>query len=417
MRCSGPMIAVASLTLALVCPVAAGAATTSPSETATIPSTSGDPKHLTAHELAEQIARADKLRAQILSSGSAIAAALTDVDRAASKANAALEAYSLASAEGRDAREKAATQDEVVKALQKRLDKARQDLREWAVDAYTQGGPLAEEWSYLEALANEAADVSDPMSDLNHITEGRIRSVEDIREVAIAQKVAALAYDAELARAKAAEKRAAKAKDDARRLVKEQQAAVDDLRAAHQSQVAEAGPLAGLLLGSGESSAVAASERLTQALERSNVAITDLRLTPCTDKDGVFPNGQIPPSNLCPLVGSDDEFLVPDAAAAFNAMSRAYAKDSGRLLCVTDGYRSYAEQVAIKAIRGPWAATPGTSEHGFGRALDLCGGVNDYSNPAHLWLKQNAALYGWFHPSWAAQGGSLPEPWHWEFAG
>ena len=135
------MIAVASLTLALVCPVAAGAATTSPSETATIPSTSGDPKHLTAQELAEQIARADKLRAQILSSGSAIAAALTDVDRAASKANAALEAYSLASAEGRDAREKAATQDEVVKALQKRLDKARQDLREWAVDAYTQGGP------------------------------------------------------------------------------------------------------------------------------------------------------------------------------------------------------------------------------------------------------------------------------------
>ena len=96
---------------------------------------------------------------------------------------------------------------------------------------------------------------------------------------------------------------------------------------------------------------------------------------------------------------------------------RTLTEQTGSLLCVTDSYRSYAEQVIIKGVRGGWAATPGTSEHGLGQALDLCGGVQDYSNPAHLWLVQNAPLFGWFHPAWAAQNGALPEPWHWEYAG
>jgi len=52
-----------------------------------------------------------------------------------------------------------------------------------------------------------------------------------------------------------------------------------------------------------------------------------------------------------------------------------------------------------------------------GRAVDLCGGVQSFGSPAHQWMRQNAPLYGWFHPSWAAAGGSLPEPWHWEYAG
>lgn len=38
-------------------------------------------------------------------------------------------------------------------------------------------------------------------------------------------------------------------------------------------------------------------------------------------------------------------------------------------------------------------------------------------DPAHEWMKQNAALYGWFHPSWAEPDGSLPESWHWEHSG
>ena len=98
-------------------------------------------------------------------------------------------------------------------------------------------------------------------------------------------------------------------------------------------------------------------------------------------------------------------------------MSKAYASQSGVPLCVTDSYRSLPEQISITGTRGRFAATPGTSRHGLGRALDLCGGVQDFSSPAHRWMKQNGPLFGWFHPSWAAAGGSLPEPWHFEFAG
>lgn len=421
MRLSGPALLVASLTLSLG-PVsgafAAESSTSTPAPTTiTIPADDTDDGGLSAEELQRQVARADALRAEILASSKGVASALTKLEGTAKRANAALQAYSQAKGEGDDARSKAKTQADIAKALQDRLDEARQELREWAVSAYTQGGPLAEQLGYLDALSKEASKAADPLQDLNYLTDNRIRSVEDIREVAVAQRLASMNAQNELHKAEAAEKKAKAAKEKAQKLVEDQQSALDDLRAANADHVKEAGPLAGLLLGSGDENAIAASERLTEALEASNISIKDLRVTPCTDKRGVFPNGQIPPSNLCPMVGSSDEFLIPDAAAAFNAMSRAYAKDSGQLLCVTDGYRSYAEQVAVKASRGPWAATPGTSNHGLGKAVDLCGGVQDFSNPAHLWLVHNAALYGWFHPDWAAQGGSLPEPWHWEFAG
>ena len=421
MRLTGPVLLVASLTLGFGCSAAqaaeSGSSAPTPSTTVTIPADTTDSGGLSPEEVQRQVARAEILRQQILATSDDMAAAMTKVEEAAKKANAALQAYSEASSEGRDAREKAKTQADIADALQERLDQARSELREWAVSAYTQGGPLAEQLGYLDALSKEASEASNPLQDLNYLTDNRIRSVDDIRQVAVAQKLASMNAEAELGKAEAAEAKAKKAKLKAQGFVQQQQSALDELRTAHAEHVTEAGPLAGLLLGTGDADAIAASERLTDALAASNVSIKDLRLTPCTDASGVFPNGQIPPSNLCPMVGSSDEFLVPDAAAAFNAMSKAYAKDSGQLLCVTDGYRSYAEQVAVKAARGPWAATPGTSEHGLGRAVDLCGGVQDYSAPAHLWLVQNAALFGWFHPDWAAQGGRLPEPWHWEYAG
>ena len=85
-------------------------------------------------------------------------------------------------------------------------------------------------------------------------------------------------------------------------------------------------------------------------------------------------------------------------------MSKAYAAQTGVPLCITDSYRSLPDQISIKAKRGRFAATPGTSRHGLGRAVDLCGGVQDFGSPAHRWMRQNAPLYGWFHPSWAAAG-------------
>ena len=130
-----------------------------------------------------------------------------------------------------------------------------------------------------------------------------------------------------------------------------------------------------------------------------------------------FANGQIPVEALCPLWGTSAQILRADAAASFNALSRAYAATFRAPICVTDSYRDYPSQVAVRAAKPTLAAVPGTSNHGWGVAVDLCDGVQVFGSPQHEWLRSHAMAYGWFHPSWAQAGGSKPEPWHWEFAG
>jgi LAS superfamily LD-carboxypeptidase LdcB len=129
-----------------------------------------------------------------------------------------------------------------------------------------------------------------------------------------------------------------------------------------------------------------------------------------------FSDGQIPLSDLCPIWGATG-LLRADAAAAFDRMSKAYARQFGRPICVTDSYRSYSQQVALYAAKPGLAARPGTSNHGWGVAVDLCGGIQSFGTVQHEWLFTHAPLYGWFHPLWAEPTGSRPEPWHWEFSG
>ena len=130
-----------------------------------------------------------------------------------------------------------------------------------------------------------------------------------------------------------------------------------------------------------------------------------------------FPNGRIPAQVLCPMWGTSGQILRADAAASFNAMSRKYAETFSAPLCVTDSYRSYEEQVAVRLAKPTLAAVPGSSNHGWGVAVDLCDGVETFGSPQHVWMQENAMAFGWFHPSWAQAGGSKPEAWHWEYAG
>jgi hypothetical protein len=130
-----------------------------------------------------------------------------------------------------------------------------------------------------------------------------------------------------------------------------------------------------------------------------------------------FPNGLIPRSALCPLAAGPGHWLRADAAAAFGVLSGQFAAEFGRPLCVTDSYRTLAAQVSVYARKPGLAAQPGTSNHGWGTALDLCGGAQSFGTAEHAWLAAHAPPTGWFHPSWAAASGSRPEPWHWEFAG
>jgi hypothetical protein len=127
-----------------------------------------------------------------------------------------------------------------------------------------------------------------------------------------------------------------------------------------------------------------------------------------------YANGRLPSSVLCTVPGSG-EALRADAAVAFVRLAAAYEKHFGRRICLTDGYRTLAEQRAVRRAKPRLAARPGTSEHGWGLAVDLACGVQSFRSPQHAWMVQNAETYGWYLPKWARRGGAKPEPWHWEY--
>ncbi len=131
---------------------------------------------------------------------------------------------------------------------------------------------------------------------------------------------------------------------------------------------------------------------------------------------GGYPNGLIPPSALCPL-GVGGHALRCDAAAAWRAMSAAFAEAFGEPVCITDSYRTYAGQVRLYGEKPALAAVPGTSNHGWGLAVDLCGGIERFGTAQYAWMVANAGRFGWLHPTWADPGNGREEPWHWEYAG
>jgi cell wall-associated NlpC family hydrolase len=130
---------------------------------------------------------------------------------------------------------------------------------------------------------------------------------------------------------------------------------------------------------------------------------------------GGYPNGLIPLSALCRL-GVGGHSLRCDAAAAWRALSAAYQADFGTPVCLTDSYRTYASQVRLYGEKPTLAAVPGTSNHGWGLAVDLCGGIQTFGTPQYAWMVRNAGRFGYVHPTWADPGNGREEPWHWEYA-
>lgn len=125
------------------------------------------------------------------------------------------------------------------------------------------------------------------------------------------------------------------------------------------------------------------------------------------------PNGLLPQNALCGL-HQDGESLRADAAVDFLEMNKAYTEKFGEGMCLTSSYRDLSKQQSLYATKPPgMAAVPGTSNHGWGLAVDLCGGVQNQSSAQFQWLEENSRQWNWFHPQWAY---SNPfEPWHWEY--
>lgn len=121
-----------------------------------------------------------------------------------------------------------------------------------------------------------------------------------------------------------------------------------------------------------------------------------------------WPNGRVPDSQLVPL-GRGGQRLAAPAAAAFHELEAA-ARENGVSLRVTDSYRSYESQVDVARRKGLYsegglAARPGSSQHGWGLAVDL-----DLDQGAQAWMRANGARFGFVE--------DVPrEPWHWTFRG
>lgn len=134
---------------------------------------------------------------------------------------------------------------------------------------------------------------------------------------------------------------------------------------------------------------------------------------------GGLRNGFLPDSALATISPTCQVWkpAAPSVAALLIA-----ANTDGVGLRPESCYRSYADQVAV---RNYWcslglcqmAAVPGTSVHGWGKAIDFADqdGELTFTSPGYVWLTAHAATYCFMHPAWAAPTGSAPEPWHWEW--
>ncbi|HET7474786.1 MAG TPA: M15 family metallopeptidase [Dermatophilaceae bacterium] len=367
-----------------------------------------DPAELTPAEVARQVAAGQQLQAQLTSTSAAVVAATANLSALADRANLFLQRLAEADAAQQAARAAQATARAQSRRLAADLAGRQAEIGRWARDSYVSGdGRLQELAAFASVLTNpDPAKGADLVGLLQYLADERALRFAALTTTANRQVAAERDAAAAAVQAAAAARDAKAARAVLLPVVDQQRSALARLRDAERSELST-------LTEALRRSQAGRDPALTAALSAAAVPVVGT----CRADNAAYPNGLLPASALCPLYQAPGEYLREQPARNFNALSRAYERDTGRPLCVTDGYRSYAEQVAVYAARPQLAARPGTSQHGLGLAVDLCGGVQSFGEAAYLWMKRYAPLYGWFHPSWAEPVGSKPEPWHWEFAG
>jgi hypothetical protein len=112
-------------------------------------------------------------------------------------------------------------------------------------------------------------------------------------------------------------------------------------------------------------------------------------------------NGALPQSELSPIYyPGATVYLQRDAAAAWNAM-REYCRARGVDLYPkgpNSAYRTLAQQRLMKKLYGSNAATPGTSNHGLGIAVDLA--TQQMRKAIDRWGAQFGWSKKWSDASW-----------------
>jgi hypothetical protein len=141
-------------------------------------------------------------------------------------------------------------------------------------------------------------------------------------------------------------------------------------------------------------------------------------------------NGEVPERRL---ITAAPGCRVERGAGPSLALLFRLAQRSGVDLTGRDCYRPLSGQVAVSQqwtaagnsacaaapTTGPGGQVQGTSNHGWGKAVDFGDpGPMGFGTRGYAFLKAQAAVLGWNHPAWAEPGGSpCPEAWHWEWVG
>jgi LAS superfamily LD-carboxypeptidase LdcB len=163
-------------------------------------------------------------------------------------------------------------------------------------------------------------------------------------------------------------------------------------------------------------------------------AVLALGLAACIPPTEPASNGRLPESSLTTVTPSCR--ILNELAAPLRTMMDAAKADGVQLQPEVDAYyvfqkldppepsscyRSYDLQVWWRNLycyvgTCQFAAVPGTSIHGWGRAVDFQDQLGElqFTSPGYAWLQAHAAAYGFFHPAWAEPGTGSSEPWHWE---
>jgi hypothetical protein len=395
-------------------------ATPSPKPSPAPPPPGDGEQALTSDQVAAQIAQATTLRGALAQSDAELAALGQRLAEAAVRAAGALQKAREAALAQRAATDQLYAQLQQLAALQAERASSEQDMARWARNAYVEGGAISAYAGWITVLQSDTVDdtshdlvVLEHLGVLNGQQLDRIRSATD-RQATVAHRAARAALAAQ-----SAAKEAAAAKKQADTLLAAQRAVLAQVQAQQLRTVGSAQEKADQLAHSKNADVLAAAAQLSAALQsRRTGAPVPIDPDQCKGlSTSGYANGEIPAAALCPVWGAPNQMLRGDAARAFTALSREYAKEFGRPICVTDSYRSRSQQVVLYGTKPNLAARPGTSNHGWGTAVDLCGGIESFGTEQHAWLLAHAPLYGWFHPSWAQPTGSRPEPWHWEYAG
>jgi lysozyme len=119
-------------------------------------------------------------------------------------------------------------------------------------------------------------------------------------------------------------------------------------------------------------------------------------------------NGRLPKKDLAQVYHPElTLYLRKDAAASFNTMNLVARRLRVPLYATgpISAYRSYAQQVEAKRLYGSNAATPGTSNHGLGLAIDIPGAAQQ------AMINRIGAKFGW-QKKWSDASW---EPWHFKW--